>query len=386
MSPCARSDLPLIAHIVFRFDYGGLENGVVNVVNGLAGKPFRHVVIAMSETTEFADRLRDGVSVFAIGKKPGKDPAAYLRLYRLLRRLRPAVVHTRNFGTLDCSFIAFLARVPVRIHGEHGWDVYDPDGKNPRYQRLRRLLNPFVNRFVTVSGHLQRWLVEVVGIGGRKVTHICNGVDIERFRPRSYDDRSALPAAFASDGQVIVGTVTRFSPIKDPLNLVEAFVALSEQKESVRRDLRLVMIGDGELLGAARQKLAAAGLAKVSWLPGSRDDVPELLRSMDIFVLGSLREGISNTILEAMATGLPVIASDTGGNVELVREGSNGVLVAPGNRAALAKAISDYVSDPERRLRHGRASRDRVVSRFSIERMVEEYRALYADALGMQGN
>jgi sugar transferase (PEP-CTERM/EpsH1 system associated) len=385
MSPGAASDLPLVAHIVFRFDYGGLENGIVNVINGLAGQPFRHVVIAMSETTGFAERLRDGVSVYAIGKQPGKDPAAYLRLYRLLRQLRPAVVHTRNFGTLDCSFIAFLARVPVRIHGEHGWDVYDPDGKIPRYQRLRRLLNPFVNRFVAVSEHLRRWLVDVVGISGQKVDHICNGVDVERFRPRSDDDVSVLPEAFASDRQVVVGTVTRFSAIKDPLNLVEAFIALCSRQETVRRDVRLVMIGDGDLLEAARQRLAEAGLAAVSWLPGSRDDVPELLRSMDVFVLGSLREGISNTILEAMATGIPVIASDTGGNVELVRQGSTGVLVAPGDRAALAAAISDYVHDPERRLHHGRASRDRVVSRFSIERMVEDYGALYANALGMQG-
>ena len=119
-------------------------------------------------------------------------------------------------------------------------------------------------------------------------------------------------------------------------------------------------------------------------MPGSRDDVPEQLRKMDVFVLVSLREGISNTILEAMASGLPVIASDTGGNPELIEEGTNGQLVPPGDTQGLAEAIRGYVADPERRVRHGLASRDRVISLFSIERMIDNYRALYLNALGMQ--
>src|SRR5690606_16691865 len=113
------SALPLIAHIVFRFDYGGLENGVVNVVNGLADAEFDHAVIALTEATSFRKRLRDGIRVYAIGKRPGKDLGAYVRLYRLLRELKPTAVHSRNLGTLDCAIVAFLAGVPHRIHGEH---------------------------------------------------------------------------------------------------------------------------------------------------------------------------------------------------------------------------------------------------------------------------
>lgn len=364
---------PLVAHIVFRFDYGGMENGVVNVINGLADAPFRHVVIALSEKTEFADRLREGVPVFAIGKKPGKDFGAYLRLYRLLRRLGPAIVHTRNIGTLDCAFVAFLARVPVRIHGEHGWDVHDPDGTNPKYRMLRRMLQRFVHQFVTVSDDLRGWLCNSVGISANKVRHICNGVDTERFRP---------PSKSADQGAVTVGSVTRFSAIKDPLNLVEAFIELRKSGLAAR----LEMIGDGELYAQARAKLNETGLEDEAWLPGSRDDIPEQLRRMEIFVLGSLREGISNTVLEAMASGLPVIASDTGGNRELIVSGINGVLVPPGDRTALAGAIRDYLQQPERRRRHGIASRDRVLSQFALNTMVENYRELYRSALGLQGN
>lgn len=365
----------LIAHIVFRFDYGGLENGVVNVINGLPGEEFKHVVIALTEATGFADRLRDGVAVHSIEKKPGKDLGAYLRLHKLLRRLRPDIVHTRNMGTMDCALIAFLARVPVRIHGEHGWDVIDPDGTNPKYRFMRRALTRFVHRIVTVSEDLQHWLTGVVGIPSAKVTHICNGVDTERFRPNGSSERK-------EDDRVVIGSVTRFSAIKDPLNLVEAFIELKRCGQVGN----LVMIGDGELHESAVACLREAGLENSAWLPGSRDDIPEKLRAMDIFVLGSLREGISNTILEAMASGLPIVASDTGGNSELVENGVNGVLVPPGDSKVLAKAIAGYLDDRERCVRDGRASRERVISRFSIHAMVDNYRRLYEGALSVRGS
>jgi sugar transferase (PEP-CTERM/EpsH1 system associated) len=363
----------LIAHVVFRFDYGGLENGVVNIIKGLSKDSFRHTVIALTEATEFSDRLTDGVDIHSIHKKPGKDLGAYLRLLKLLRELKPDIVHTRNMGTLDCAFVAFLARVPVRIHGEHGWDVFDPDGASPKYRFMRRILHRFVHRFVTVSEDLKRWLVGVVGIPEAKVQHICNGVDTERFRPGKATDRS-------TSGVVNIGSVTRFSAIKDPLNLVEAFINIRQSDDKSQ----LVMIGDGELYEPALQRLREAGLEEAAWLPGSRDDIPELLRSMDVFVLGSLREGISNTVLEAMASGLPVIASKTGGNPELVEEGVSGILVPPGDRNALASAICTYLQEPEIRESHGRESRHRAVALFSINTMVDNYRRLYERALGLR--
>jgi sugar transferase (PEP-CTERM/EpsH1 system associated) len=359
----------LIAHIVFRFDYGGLENGVVNIINKLSDENIQHVVIALTESTRFAQRLREGVPVHTIGKKPGKDLGAYLRLYRLLRQLNPDIAHTRNIGTLDCAIIAFLARVPVRIHSEHGWDIYDPDGTSGKYRLMRRILYRFVHRIVTVSEELRIWLIGVVGIPDAKVLHIYNGVDTRRFHPEIFGDQKR-------DHNVVIGSVTRFSAIKDPLNLVEAYIELSRSHEGCR----LVMIGNGELHEKAVSRLRQAELDGVAWLPGSRDDVAQNLRKMDIFVLGSLREGVSNTILEAMASGLPIVASDTGGNDELVEHGVNGQLVPPGDHRALAEAIGGYLDNAERRIRHGLASRDRVVSKFSIQTMIENYRMLYEGA------
>ena len=132
---------PLVVHIVVRFDYGGLENGLVNLINRMPSSCARHTVIALTAATEFASRIEsDGVQVYAIGKRPGKDPAAYVRLYKLLRRLRPDVVHTRNLGTLDCQVVALLAGVRRRVHSEHGWDTTDQEGRSRKYRALRRVL------------------------------------------------------------------------------------------------------------------------------------------------------------------------------------------------------------------------------------------------------
>ena len=376
-------DIPLIAHIVFRLDYGGLENGVVNIVNRLPKHLFRHAVIALTDVTQFAERLQDDVIIECVGKRPGKDLGAYVRLFKLLRRLNPEVVHTRNLGTMECALVAFLAGVPVRIHGEHGWDVFDPDGTSQKYRWMRRLLSKFVTRFITVSEELQRWLVGSVGIAADKVQHICNGVDDRRFHPGQRGIEGMLPAELASR-DIVIGSVTRFTAIKDPLNLVEAFIALCNSVEFTGDPPGLVMIGDGDLLESARSRLREAGLNKISWLPGSRDDIPEILRSLDLFVLGSMREGISNTILEAMATGLPVIATRTGGNVELVTPGETGELVAAQDPTALARGIGIYVRDGTLRLYHGRAARERVESRFSLGGMIDNYRAVYEGALTLR--
>jgi sugar transferase (PEP-CTERM/EpsH1 system associated) len=371
---------PLIAHVVFRFDYGGLENGVVNVINGLPADAFRHAIVALSEVSDFRKRVRRAdVSVHALDKRPGKDPGAYLRLFKLLRSLRPAVVHTRNIGTIEGALLGRLAGVPSRIHGEHGWDVYDPDGTNRKYRALRRMMNPAIHRFVTVSRELETWLATTVGIPAEKVTRICNGVDTDRFTPPQTRARSVLPADRFPSDSVVVGSVTRFSAIKDPLNLVRSFIEARRQPGGAA--LRLAMAGDGALKADAERLLQESGEEHNAWLPGSRDDVPQLLREFDLFVLGSQREGISNTVLEAMATGVPVIASATGGNLELVKDGVSGRLVPYGDRVALTRALLDYANDATLRAQHGRAARERAEREYSLRRMLADYESLYRNQL-----
>jgi glycosyltransferase involved in cell wall biosynthesis len=204
---------------------------------------------------------------------------------------------------------------------------------------------------------------------------ICNGVDTQRFRPANGRiERVVLDHRFPT-GSIVVGSVTRFNAIKDPLNLVRAFIAARRDPTGAR--LRLVMAGDGPLRASALELLREAGEEDAAWLPGSRDDIPQLLRAMDVFVLGSLREGISNTVLEAMATGLPVVASATGGNLELVQDDVTGRLVRPASSDALAGALLEYARSDGRRTAHGHAARARAEHEYSLERMLADYAALY---------
>ncbi|HSC05306.1 MAG TPA: glycosyltransferase, partial [Steroidobacteraceae bacterium] len=165
------SGAPLVVHIVHRLDVGGLENGLVNLINHLPAARYRHAIVCLTEATDFRRRIRRAdVEVHALGKRPGKDPGAYWRLWKLLRALRPDIVHTRNLATLDCQFVAALAGIRGRVHGEHGWDVYDLHGTSSRYRLLRRAAARVVGRFVTMSRDLERWLVSDVGVPARNVT------------------------------------------------------------------------------------------------------------------------------------------------------------------------------------------------------------------------
>jgi sugar transferase (PEP-CTERM/EpsH1 system associated) len=269
----------------------------------------------------------------------------------------------------------------VRIHGEHGRDSSDPDGARRRYQWVRRAYRPFVSRYVALSADLESYLVDRVGIPARRVARICNGVDAERFRPLAQSDRGPVACPFVPGRHWIVGTVGRMDPIKDPVNLARGFVEALRRSPALRDRLRLVFVGDGACREEVVSVLEKGGALELAWLAGERDDVPDLMRIMDCFVLPSRGEGISNTILEAMSSALPVVATRVGGNAELVEDGMTGRLVPAGNAAVLAEQILAYAADPATARRHGRAGRSRVERDFSLDAMVSRYRDLYLDAL-----
>jgi len=369
---------PLIAHVIHRLAVGGLENGVVNLINHLPADRFRHAIVCLTEATDFADRIkRADVPIVELRKRPGNSLSIHRRFHRLFRTMRPDVVHTRNLGALEAQFAATLAGVPVRIHGEHGWDVADPDGKSRRFALIRRVYSPLVHRYVALSAHLERYLIERVGIAAQRIDHICNGVDCDAFRPRE-NARADFPhPPFRDPALVVIGTVGRLEPVKDQLALARAFAMAIEREPQARRFLRLAIVGAGSLRPAIEQTLAGNGVADLAWLAGERPDVPRLLPQFDAFVLPSQAEGISNTILEAMACGLPVIATAVGGNVELVSDGATGLLVAPNDTPALADAIARLGNAADLRARLGVAARASAVAQFSLAEMVRRYGAMY---------
>ncbi len=376
---------PLVVHVVYRLAVGGLENGLVNLINHTPPGRYRHAVVCMTDHSDFARRIQDpGVPVIDLHKREGHDLGVYRRMYAVFRRLRPAVVHTRNIGTLEAQLVARLAGVPHGVHGEHGRDMNDLDGTHPRHRLLRRVSGLWLDRFVALSEDIRRWLVSVQGIQADKIVQIYNGVDIQRFHPGGGE--RPLVAALGLSGRLLVGTVGRLSPEKDQLTLLQAHLRLLAQRPELAGRLALLIVGEGPLRSELQAILDAAPpdhRATVHLL-GARDDVPALMREWDLFVLPSRTEGISNTILEAMASGLPVLATAVGGNPELVVEGETGRLVPRDDPEAMAHALDELLSDPSRMARMGQAGRARVEERFSIEAMVAKYLALY-DQLNDKG-
>jgi sugar transferase (PEP-CTERM/EpsH1 system associated) len=262
----------------------------------------------------------------------------------------------------------------VVIHGEHGRTALDPEGRNAFRRRVRRLLSPLVNQFVAVSSDLTRWLVEEVRIPCRKVLHIPNGVDTTRFSP---DNRQAGRRAITvPDGWMALGCVGRLEPVKDHASLLQAFAAVQNDYKAL-----LFLVGDGPSRSAIEQQVNALGLESRVRLLGERKDVPLVLKGLDLFFLPSVGEGMSNSILEAMATGLPVVATRVGGNPELVQDDVTGILVEPSAPFALAAAMKRYLDDPELIARHGNAGRARVEAEFSLTRMLNAYESLYTRLL-----
>lgn len=366
---------PVVAHVMHSLQTGGLENGVVNLVNTTDDR-VRHVIVCMTEAGPLRSRVKPAVEVFTLGKRPGQDVGAFLRLLTLLRRIRPAVVHTRNWAAFDAIPAARLAGVRVLVHGEHGREVDDPEGRDTRRNRIRRLFAPLVSQFVTVSRDLERWLVEDVGLPARKVMTIHNGVDLARFGQgdrREARDRLGLPP-----DATIVGTVGRLDPVKDQAGLLRAFAALT----SLHPGAMLVIAGDGPCREELTRLAEALGVEGRVRMLGDCRDVPGVLAALDIFVLPSIAEGMSNTILEAMASALPVVATRVGGNPELVEDHVTGRLVVSRDPKALAEVMAVYLDDAHLRALHGKTARQRVAERFALDRMCESYVELYRRRLG----
>lgn len=376
---------PLIAHVMYRFDTGGLENGIVNLINHMPAEHYRHAVIALTEVTDFRKRIqRDDVQFISLNKAPGHGIWLFPKLYRLFRQLRPAIVHSRNLAALEVQLPAWAAGVPARIHGEHGRDVGDLDGSNVTYQRVRRFYRPFVTYYLALSRDLAQYLTAIIRVPQNKVLQVYNGVDSVRFHPGSAE-QAAAGCPFARPGHWLVGTVGRMQTVKDQPTLARAFIRALAIDPSLKERLRLVMVGGGPLRAECQQLLDDAGVAELAWLPGERGDIPEIMRGLDCFVLPSLAEGISNTILEAMASGLPVIATAVGGNADLVVAGKSGEMVPAANPEAMAKEIVRFANAPALAKAMGHAGRQVIEQKFSMKAMVAAYQGTYDKLLRRTG-
>ena len=300
--------------------------------------------------------------------RPLRDFRGLLELTVLVRRERPHIVHVNSAkaGALG-RLAAWLARVPIRVYTVHGWSFTAHGGTSSAVYRVaERALRPLTTMTICVAESERRAGLEAGTCDEATTVVIRNGVE--------------LPSAAAVEsrsGPYRLVTVGRLQAPKDPLTLVRALGELGGPGEAV-------IAGDGPDRPAVEGEVRRLGLQSVVRLAGERDDVGELLAKADLFVLSSRSEGLPLSILEAMATGLPVVASRVGGVPELVVDGETGLLVPPGDPHALAAAIERLLDDPALRRRLGTAGRTRVSEHFDLASArrahLDLYRALLADA------
>jgi sugar transferase (PEP-CTERM/EpsH1 system associated) len=376
------NDKPLLAHVLYRFDTGGMERIALSVINRTRDR-YRHAVICLAGYGALRDEIADAsVPCLSLDKRPGKDPGCYFRLWRALRLLKPDLVQTYNIGALDAAPTIRLAGVRRIVHAEHGRDVTDPRGDNAKYLRLRRWMAPLIARFIAVSRDLQLWLIDRAGIRADKVICIANGIDAAAFATsRTALRRRPLLGGFAPPDTLLIGNVARLDKVKDQAGLLAAFKMLCEQAGQ-ETACRLIIVGEGPEHAELQRQIEQLGLTQRVRLLGNRSDVAELLAECDVFVLSSIAEGMPVTLMEAMASGLPIVATEVGGVASVVEHGVTGTLVPAGDPRALAEALGGYMADEALRRRHGDAGRVRVTADFSLSAMLSAYTALYDNLLG----
>ena len=310
---------------------------------------------------------------------PAKDLLALLRLTRFIKRGNYTIVHTHSSkaGILG-RWAAKLAGTPVIVHTVHGW------GHTPRqhpavqqfYIRLEKLTLPITNRLIVVSPRdVEKGVT--AGIGNpADFTLIRSGIELNRFghpRRSAIDMRTELGIPAEAP---VVGTVTRLSPQKAPLDFVNAASRISRQISNCY----FVMVGDGPLRPDVERLAQELGIADRLILTGLRRDVPELMATFNVFALSSLWEGLPRVLPQAMATGLPIVATAVDGNAEAVVDGETGFLVPPENPQALAAAIINLLRAPKLAQKMGQAGKKRATE-FGARKMVDDIAALYTDLL-----
>jgi sugar transferase (PEP-CTERM/EpsH1 system associated) len=345
-----------------------MEHGVVKVVNGLDRT---HVASAICSTVPADARMRDlvdpDVPVFQLRRRGGTDFRVVRDIYQVLRRTRPHVLHTHAWGTLLEGLVAGrLARVPFIVHGEHGTLQL-----SRRQVTAQRWGWTRVDELLSVSSRLAERMARDVGFPIDRIRVIRNGVSLDRF---STDRRAQARAALnVPDDAVVIGAVGRLVDVKDHAGLIDSMALL----RSRGRRVLAVIAGDGPLRPALEERIQRQGVEGLVRLLGHREDVESVFAAMDLFVQPSRSEGMSNTVLEAMASGLPVVATRVGGADEMIIDGVSGLLVAPADVPALAGALERVIADQALRAAMGTEGRNRAHAEFSLRQMVANYQALY---------
>jgi sugar transferase (PEP-CTERM/EpsH1 system associated) len=365
-----------VLHVVQSLEPGGLENGVVNLVNRLSDRFDAHI-FCVRRVGAFGQRVTREGCVIIDGKYRGGLWDSVRQIREFCRDREVEVVHTHGWGTFLVGYLAAkLAGVPAVINGEHGVIYAD----TLKRRLVQGVLMNLVDLNLAVSEDLRREIMERFRVRGSRIRTIENGVDTDRFRVSEAERGARRSALGIPRDAFVAGTVGRLVPVKDYPTLVRGYAGF--RKRHPDGEARLVLVGLGEEYDRLRALAGEFGVAHEVILAGFQEDVPGFLNLMDIFVLTSEKEGMSNTILEAMACGKPVLATRVPGNQSLVKDRVTGELFGFGDADALADALARLMNDRELLGQYSRNALDKIARENSLEVMVRNYEAAYAGVLG----
>lgn len=375
-NPSTHSRVLKVLHFTNSMCLGGTEQVVLRVASTLSNGFEHHICCTRNFDPDLVQRWLRPEQFTALNFPESRLAFFVPRLFRAIRACQPDIVHSRNWGAIEAAIAARLARVPIVIHSEHGYEV-EYLSETPRRQRwMRRLVCSTADAFCTVSRELRDYHAGQAGVKPEQIRVIYNGVDTARFVPDPLSRSSIRAELGIAPEDFVIGAVGRMVPIKDYATLVRAAGMAAAKLPK----LKLVMVGDGPELDRILDLTRSIPELERRVLPvGRSHDVPGLLNAMDVFVQTSLREGMSNTLLEAMSSGLPAVVTRVGGNPEVVDEGITGWLFAPGDVKELLGLMLRLAKDSHLRARAGEAARRRTLKMFSHDTMLESYRALYVE-------
>lgn len=362
---------PVVMHVVDTLSGGGTERTLVALLNRFDTQQVRHVVVTMRDAGSGSARLPEHVACCALGLT-GAARFGFLRLARVARRWNASVVHARNTGCwLDAAVAALITPGATATLGFHGLDRVD--GIDERFRSRVRWATRLGASFASVSDDGARRLRDAFGVPGERITVLRNGVDLDRFKPMNANARRRIRARLGLPADaILIGGVGSLTHIKRFDLTIDGLAALRTSGAKTH----LVLVGGGPLREALVRRTAALGLQGRVHLPGYREDVPDYLAALDIYVCSSDFEGVSNALLEAMACGLPVITTRVGDHPAIVRDGKEGLTIERGHSQELAAALDRLCRDESARRQMGAAARRRAAdSDFSVT--VHDYESYY---------
>ncbi len=365
-----------ILHVLDRLDVGGTEKGIAKLIQGLDPDIFQHSICTLRGSAPVARSWMLGADIKDAGTATAGFQFNVLRLARIMRVVRPTIVHSRNWGGIEGTFAARLAGVPVVVHSEHGYQMDMANGLPLRQRLVRHAAYRCSNAIFTVSKELRDYHAAQAWWGANRIGVLHNGVDGDKFSPSKEISSRIRQQLGISREALVVGFVGRLIALKDVPTLLRA----AENLVLDLTEVHVVVVGSGPELASLQNLVENSPVLKGRvCFTGAREDVADLLKAMDIFVLPSLMEGMSNTMLEAMATGLPVIITNVGGNPEILADSQCGYLFQPGDLPGLIDKLSGLLRNEEMRQRFGQEARQRVNKLFSLEAMLSRYRQFYCE-------